>query len=103
MAHEKLAELRGALLHRFDRLVATAVEGLLAENWIARTAARIGWWWHRKGITGKAVTMIKDDLEKNEQLAAALPGTSVAQPYPWLRPLLIVLAVIAVCLFLYNR
>ena len=109
MPHEKLAELRVALQHRFDQLVGTVTTALLGENWIARTAARIGWWWHRKGLTEKAMGFIQVDLKLNEQLAepaavtrnmaSNLTGTSRTR---WIWILLAVFVLVAIVLFFYE-
>ena len=100
MPRKNLGELRAALQHRLDPLVAAFTAEILKSFVILRVAARVSWWRRRHETIDRVVNVIEKELVRTDQLEPAPPlgfWTRVWNRlrHPWVFWLLTMLALIA--------
>jgi hypothetical protein len=80
LSAERLADLRAAIERRLDALIAQSLGALLKDAPILQLGARLSWWQRKRDVVDKIMQVIREELEKNDQL-----GRVEAQRSPWSR------------------
>ena len=106
MTRRNLADLRAALQHRFDPLVAAFTQRFLKKYPSLRLGARLSWWWYRREVINNLVGTIEIELDTSGQIEPVPPRGVLTWLWsilrrPWVAWLLIALAGL-VCASLFG-
>jgi hypothetical protein len=84
LSEEKLADARAAIGRRLDPLIVQSLSALLKDAPFLRFFARLSWWQRKRDVLDKIMQIIRDELERNDQLEPVVRHSLWSRVKGWL-------------------